>query len=158
MLDGDAEAVSRLLGASWRRTYGSILGDDIVERITGEYHAPPRLRVELADSQRTSLVAERPDGSIAGYANTEPDASGDVTLDRLHIEKSEFGTGLAARMLVAICAAHAGAPGIRLEVIDGNDRAMAFYRKHGFAVISHGPSSHEGLGISSILRKPLRGA
>ena len=35
-------------------------------------------------------------GLSPDYAMAEMDAGGDVMLDRLHIEKSEFGSGLAA--------------------------------------------------------------
>ncbi|MES0101067.1 GNAT family N-acetyltransferase [Mesorhizobium sp. M0019] len=52
-------------------------------------------------------------------------------LDGLHIDQSEYGTGLAANILHAVFAAHSGIPSIALEVLEGNDRAMAFYRKHG---------------------------
>ena len=85
-----------------------------------------------------SFVAERADGSIAGYAMAEL-KDGDVMLDRLHVDNSEFGSGLAADLLHTVLAAHAGMPSIGLEVLEGNDRALAFYGKHGFEVVDGVP-------------------
>ncbi|WP_051069155.1 GNAT family N-acetyltransferase [Mesorhizobium metallidurans] len=155
MTGKDVPSASRLLGESWRRTYSPIIGAETTARISDEYHAPHRIAAELADDNKMSFVAERPDGSIAGYAMAKMDATGDVMLERLHIDKSEFGTGLAADMLHAVFAAHAGIPSIALEVIEGNDRAIAFYRKHGFEVVERRPASHGAEGHSSFIMRRL---
>ncbi|TIU03033.1 MAG: GNAT family N-acetyltransferase, partial [Mesorhizobium sp.] len=68
---------------------------------------------------------------------------------------SEFGTGLAADMLHAVLAAHSGIPSIALEVIEGNDRAIAFYRKHGFEVVERRPASHGVEGHASFIMRRL---
>lgn len=154
MTERDIDAVSRLLGASWRRTYVPIMGAETTARVSDERHAPERLAAELADPDKASFVAERPDRSLAGYALASMDGDGDVRLDRLHLDPSEFGTGLAADLLHAVLAFHAGIPSIAVEVIEGNDRALAFYRKHGFEVVQRQTASHGGHS-SVILRKLL---
>lgn len=156
MTERDLPSVSRLLGESWRRTYSSIMGPETTARLSDDKHAPERLAAELVDDNKMSFVAERTDGTIAGYAMAEMDGTGDVMLDRLHIDKSAFGTGLAADLLHAVLAAHAGIPSIALEVIEGNDRAIAFYRKHGFEVVERRAAAH-GVGghASLIMRRPL---
>lgn len=151
----DAPAVSRLLGESWRRTYSPIVGAGMTARVSDERHAPDRIAAELADSNRMSFVAERPDGTIAGHAMAETDACGDVMLDRLHVDSSEYGSGLAADLLNAVLAAHAGIPSIALEMLEGNGRALAFYREHGFEIVERRPASHEASGhFSFIMRRP----
>jgi len=155
MTEQDVPAVSKLLGESWRRTYGSIIGQEMTARISDEHHAPDRIAAELADDNRMSFVAERADGSISGYAMAEMDVAGDVMLDRLHVDSREFGTGLAADLLHAVLAAHAGVPSIALEVLEGNDRALAFYRKHGFEVVEHRPASHGAEGRWSFIMRRL---
>lgn len=154
MTERDIDAVSRLLGASWRRTYVPIMGAETTARVSDERHAPERLAAELADPDKASFVAERPDRSLAGYALASMDGDGDVRLDRLHLDPSEFGTGLAADLLHAVLAFHSGIPSIAVEVIEGNDRALAFYRKHGFEVVQRQTASHGGHS-SVILRKLL---
>ncbi|MEI8701922.1 MAG: N-acetyltransferase [Mesorhizobium sp.] len=155
MTEQDVPSVSQLLGESWRRTYSPIIGAETTARISDGRHAPQKIAAELADDNKMSFVAERPDGSIAGYAMAEMDETGDVMLDRLHIDKSEFGTGLAADMLHAVLAAHSGIPSIALEVIEGNDRAIAFYRKHGFEVVERRSASHGVEGHASFIMRRL---
>jgi ribosomal protein S18 acetylase RimI-like enzyme len=154
MTEKDVPAVSRLLGGSWRRTYGPILGKEAAVRISGEHHAPDRLSAELANKDMMSFVAERSDGSVAGYAMAEL-KDGDVMLDRLHVDKSEFGSGVAVDLLHAVLASHAGMPSIALEVLEGNDRALAFYRKHGFEVVERRSASHGVADRSSLILRRL---
>jgi len=156
MTKSDAAAVSRLLGQSWRRTYSPIMGDETAAQLSDDRHAPEQLAAELEDDNNMCFVAERPDGSISGYAMAVMDDRGDVLLERLHIEPQEFGRGLAVDLLHAVLAAHAGIPSIALEVIEGNDRAIAFYRKHGFEVVERRPAAH-GVGghASVIMRRAL---
>ena len=156
MTEADTSEVARLLGESWRRTYGPLLGFETVAGISDEHHTPQRLAAVLANADILSFVAERSDGSIGGYAMAKMDGTGDVRLERLHVDKSEYGTGLASNLLHAVLAAHAGIPSIALEVLEGNDRATAFYRKHGFEIVSRQPASHGADGkFSLIMRKPL---
>ena len=155
MTERGVEAVSRLLGASWRRTYSTILGSETTARESDARHAPQRLAAELTDPDKASFVAERRDKSLAGYALASMDEAGDVTLDRLHLDPSEFGTGLAVDMLHAVLAFHAGIPSIAVEVIEGNDRALAFYRKHGFEVVQRQDASHGAGGHSSVILRKL---
>lgn len=154
MVEKDVPAVSRLLGASWRHTYGPIVGEDKAAQISGEYHAPDRIAAELANTDMMSFVAGRADGSIAGYAMAEL-KDGGAMLDRLHIDKSEFGKGVAVDLLHAVLAAHAGVPSIALEVLEGNDRALAFYRKHGFEVVERRAAPHGAAGHSSFIMRRL---
>jgi ribosomal protein S18 acetylase RimI-like enzyme len=155
MTEADTADVSRLLDESWRRTYGPLLGFETTARISDEHHARQRLAAELANDDSLSFVAERADGSVAGYAMARMDEAGDVKLERLHVDKSEYGTGLAADLLHAVLAAHAGIPSIALEVLEGNDRALAFYRKHGFEIVSRQPASHGAEGKFSLIMRKL---
>ena len=154
MTERDVPAVSRLMGDSWLRTYGPIVGEATAVQISGEYHSPDRIAADLANVDMMSFVAERTDGAIVGYAMAEL-KDGDAMLDRLHVDKSEFGTGVALDLLHAVLAAHAGMPSIALEVLQGNDRALAFYRKHGFEVVERRAASHGPAGHSSFIMRRL---
>ena len=154
MSEEDVPAVSRLMGDSWRRTYGPLIGEDEAIRISGENHSPESLAADLSNGDRMSFVAERSDGSISGYAMAEL-KDGNVMLDRLHVDQSEFGSGVAVELLRAVLAAHAGMPSIALEVLQGNDRALAFYRKHGFEVVERRTAPHGAAGHSSFIMRRL---
>jgi ribosomal protein S18 acetylase RimI-like enzyme len=156
MAEADVPAVSRLLGASWRRTYAPLIGAERAASITDEVHAPARLVEELADPNCMAFVAEREDGTIAGYALATMDSDGEAMLDRLHVEDNNQGRGVGTDLLHAVLAAHAGLPSIALEVLEGNDRALDFYRKHGFEVVERRLNSHGAPGHASfIMRRQL---
>ncbi|HEY6632282.1 MAG TPA: N-acetyltransferase [Rhizobiaceae bacterium] len=154
MSEEDVPAVSRLMGDSWRRTYGPLIGEDEAVGISSENHSPKSLAADLSNRDRMSFVAERSDGSITGYAMAEL-KDGNVMLDRLHVDQSEYGSGVAVDLLHAVLAAHAGMPSIALEVLQGNDRALAFYRKHGFEVVERRTAPHGAAGHSSFIMRRL---
>ncbi|WP_246811353.1 GNAT family N-acetyltransferase [Mesorhizobium sp. AA22] len=131
-------------------------------RISDEDHTLQRIAAKLTDTKKMSFVAERPEGSIAGYAMAKMNEAGDVMLDRLHIDQSEYGTGLAANILHAVFAAHSGIPSIALEVLEGNDRAMAFLSQTWFEVVDRRAASHlqahaKLSRLDSQSQSPLRG-
>jgi ribosomal protein S18 acetylase RimI-like enzyme len=134
MRAADAGAVAELLRASWRQTYEHLMGLEKVEAANARMHTAERLAAEADDNSIIAFVAANAEGAIVGHALAKMDNNRKVWLDRLHVAPKLFGTGLAADLLRAILAAHAGLATISLEVIEGNDRAIAFYRKHGFAV------------------------
>lgn len=78
MTEQDVPSVSRLIGESWRRTYSPIMGAETAARISDEDHTLQRIAAELTDTNKMSFVAERPDGSIAGYAMAKMNEAGDV--------------------------------------------------------------------------------
>lgn len=66
-----------------------------------------------------------------------PTAPGDIELKRIYLLSRWHGTG-AGRALMQAAIAHAracGAPNLLLGVYQGNDRAVAFYRRAGFETV-----------------------
>ncbi len=78
------------------------------------------------------IVAEISDG-LLGFAGVGPPRAEDVTVDEelwaLYVRAPWWGKRLGHALLMA---AMADRPAY-LWVLRGNDRAIAFYRKHGFA-------------------------
>ena len=110
-----------------------------------KYHAPDRIAAELDDPYKHAIVADS-NGEIVGYAlalTGNDDAR--IVLDRLHIEPAQFGTGLAAALMRAVIADHRSASVVELEVLEGNNRALAFYRKHGFQTVRMVAASYDAV-------------
>jgi ribosomal protein S18 acetylase RimI-like enzyme len=129
----DVEAVSHLLSTSWRSTYGPLMGEARAIEASARIHAPELLQSELENDGSASFVAEDATGSPVGYAYAFR-KGGEVVLERLHVAQASQGTGLAADLLHAVFASFTGDRQVMLEVLEGNVRAIHFYRKHGFAV------------------------
>ena len=79
----------------------------------------------------TMLVAEEPADADVAAALTHRPA---VELSKMYVDPAHHGTGIAGRLLEAAveAARRTGAAGIWLGVSEENDRANAFYAKHGF--------------------------
>ena len=88
----------------------------------------------LCDPRRQVLAARR-DGRIIGYAMLIRDAS-EVELSKIYVLAEHHRTGAAAALMDAglAWAAENDARAVWLGVNQNNERAQAFYRKHGFAV------------------------
>lgn len=158
MTAADAAPVAALLSASWARTYAPILGEARVAAASAALHAPQELAAESADQAVVSLVAVNDAGGLLGYAMAFVRDDGEAWLERLHVEPAAFGTGLAATLLDRIEAAFPAARSIALDVIVGNNRAIAFYRKHGFAVAeSKATCGSLDDAPAIVMRKRLRG-
>jgi GNAT superfamily N-acetyltransferase len=133
----DAEALGRMHWASWREAYAPLLPEGFwteeaqAARIAGWHR-------NLATPHPGSIttVAVR-DGEVVGHASAGPSrpngTAGAPVRDRelwsAYVLASEYGTGLASRLLEAVLPA--GAPA-ELWVFEANPRARAFYAKHGF--------------------------
>lgn len=155
MRKDDADAVSRLLKASWLQTYEHLMGVAKVDAANAALHTAQKLAAELDDDRVMAFVATDKDGAILGHAMAKMDANGQVWLERLHVASGNFGSGLAADLMRATLAAHAGLASIALEVIEGNDRAIAFYRKHGFFEAERRNSCGSVTGVPTIVMRKL---
>ncbi|KAJ3311711.1 hypothetical protein HDV04_003856 [Boothiomyces sp. JEL0838] len=80
------------------------------------------------------------------------DTSGEIK--KLYITKDFHGKGVAKHLLdKAIEWINAKFPSpIYIEVYSGNDRAVAFYKKHGFEIVDKAPSQIES-SINFIMKK-----
>lgn len=96
---------------------------------------------ELADARhpgatRTYLVAETPDGRLAGYAGLAA-VAGTADVQTIAASREHWGTGLGARLLTALLRAATAAEchEVLLEVRVDNARAQRLYQRFGFEPI-----------------------
>lgn len=97
------------------------------------YLADPAVSVWLAEYTKT--------GAPVGYAvNCTPDLPialepGDIELKRIYVLHRFHGTGTGPRLMEAAVedARQRGAPRLLLGTYEDNHRAIAFYKKNGFA-------------------------
>jgi RimJ/RimL family protein N-acetyltransferase len=133
----DGERLARMHYASWRDAYASFLPAQFWGEAT-EQRWISRWTAGLQSPQPGSatLIALR-DGEILGFATAGParpnPTAGTPVRDRelrsIYIRASEYGSGLADRLLEAVLPGQAPA---ELWVFEANDRARRFYARHGF--------------------------
>ncbi|MDZ5697662.1 GNAT family N-acetyltransferase [Chelativorans sp. M5D2P16] len=128
----DLEAVRALLVETWHDSYDALMGRDRVSEIVDSWHSIPALAARLERPRSEFIVAD--DGAcIAGVAYAEASACGKtVALRQLYVLPGLQGRGIGSRLLNEIVECYPEARRMRLEVAEGNVRAIAFYRARGF--------------------------
>ena len=125
----DARAVAEFQTATWNEVYEGIVSAEYNSGTTVEKRAA-RWAQRLA-GERAVLVAEH-EGRVVAVASAgerRDDRGGaDLELMSIYLAPDVRGTGLADQLVEQLLA---DAPAV-LWVFEGNERAIGFYRRHGF--------------------------
>ena len=142
----DAESVTDVHLAVWRQVYASAMPADYLAELSRADWLRFWQAALSTDAPRdiTHLVGLDETGAIVGFGSAGP--SRDVPavtaweLFAINVLEVAHGTGLADRLLDGLIRNRP----CSLWVLSGNDRAAAFYRRHGFvadgAIKPHEPS------------------
>lgn len=128
--ESDLDAVLEVGHRTWHATYEPIAGADYVTIGLAKWWTPEAVLPAIRRGQ--TIVAER-DGQVIGMAAFGPRA-GDFVLWKLYVLPGHQRCG-AGSMLIREALARADESGydqVLLSVVDGNEPAAAFYRRHGF--------------------------
>ena len=131
----DAEALTDLHLDVWDEAYAGLIPDEILQDRRHRREARIETwRQRIRGSQEEHLVAQDEAGRLLGFAGfgTSRDAEDSglpsLQLMALYVRAEVYGTGLGHDLLVAAIAEE---PAF-LWVLEGNQRAIDFYRRHGF--------------------------
>jgi ribosomal protein S18 acetylase RimI-like enzyme len=131
----DAAAIAALHVAVWREAYRDQAPAEAIRVLDLPYRRA-RWVAMLAQAERTVLVAERA-GRIVGIgtagAATVPELSGHGEILYLYVDAAcaRGGIGRALMRDLALALQAQGYSSIALGVVEGNQPAIAFYRKLG---------------------------
>ena len=156
---GDIDALMTLVKASWARTYDPVIGAEARAVISDAKHVPALFAGEIESDDGVTLVAVLEDGTPVGHLGGSMNGNGGYFLDRLHVLPAWQGKGVADALVDGCVEACSGrADYLELTVLEGNERAIGFYRRAGFVPVSES-SAAQGLGgvPAQRLRKPLNG-
>lgn len=143
----DLTEISRFLSRCWHETYDDIYGVERVSKITAEWHSSDALQDQLQRPGSVFLTAiDR--GKIVGVVYASQHGVGEAMLHQLYVNSSLHGSGTAAKLLARVEAGFPDAELIGLEVDELNTRAIAFYKKHGYACV--GETENCGQATSGI--------
>ena len=129
----DAPGIAALVAGSWRRTYSPLLGEERAGSSSDTRHRSENFLGKSATGRSPRSLPWR--GTARSSAMRWPIAwrtvrsgsNGCMSIPHISVP------GLAADLLHASIAAFVGGASVMsLEVPEGNDRAIAFYRKQGF--------------------------
>ncbi len=137
----DAEALAEFGARTFFETFAKDNTPEDMRLHLESAWAPALQRAEILDTALDTLLACGPDGRLAGFAQLRAGhAPADVATEqpvellRFYVDQPWQGQGVAG-MLMHAAQDEARARGARelwLGVWERNERAQAFYRKHGF--------------------------
>ena len=139
---GDAAALAAFAERVFIETFGDENDPDDLRNHVRETYNLERQSAEIRDGNTATWLIERDDGTLIGYAQlcrrrvpACVTGAHPVEIYRFYVDRSARGTGIAqALMSTAFAQAREwGADVVWLGVWEHNPRAMAFYRKFGFA-------------------------
>jgi ribosomal protein S18 acetylase RimI-like enzyme len=127
----DLDEMGRVHVQVWREAYAGLMPADHLAGLDPA-RGPARWRARLTSGEVEWWLA-RDDEGIAGLATSGPprddDAPTPLELYAINVLARAHGTGLADDLM-----AHTiGDRPAHLWVLEGNDRAVRFYRRHGFS-------------------------
>ena len=142
--DADEAAAIALWQRSWQVTYPAI---DFAARIAW-WRKWWRDKI-VAKAQ---IVVAESNNTIVGFITIEPETG---YLDQIVVAPEAWGKGLAEALLKE--AKRIAPDGIHLMVNKDNDRAIAFYRKHGFLYFGEGANPVSGRPVDLMRWRPAGG-
>lgn|SRR5690606_12299788 len=136
----DAPALALIGAATFLETFAGILDGAAIAAHCAAQHSEAAYRAALASGGRAWLAEAEPGGAPVGFALVgKPDLdaaeAGDIELKRIYSLSRFHGSGMGAALMHEVVAAAKGHRRLLLGVYAHNARALAFYRKQGFADI-----------------------
>jgi ribosomal protein S18 acetylase RimI-like enzyme len=127
----DADELARLHVLVWQQAYAGLMPDDHLAGLDVSAFAE-RWRLRLAGELPGDTWVARDDEGLVAFASSGPGRDDDrpveLELYAINLLARAHGTGLADALMERAV----GDRPAYLWVLDGNDRAMGFYRRHGF--------------------------
>ena len=144
----DAEALTDLHLAVWEEAYADLMPASVfAARRAGRAQRIESWRTIIDAGSSANLLAWSPEGRLLGFSSTGPgrdsvhDGLPPLELMALYVRASAYGSGLGFALLQAAI----GDAAAYLWVLDGNDRAIRFYERQGFAF--DGATKPEDVGL-----------
>ncbi|MCU1431308.1 MAG: family N-acetyltransferase [Actinotalea sp.] len=135
----DAAEIARVHVASWRQAYAGVIAEDYLARIDVDKRtAWWRDQLSGAGRPSTSVWVAQDEGRIVGFASLGPSLDEDadrttLQIYSIYLEPSAWGQGIARELMRAVLAEVPPEVAVTLWVLEANERARHFYRRHGFA-------------------------
>lgn len=131
----DIGFVAALARVVWQQTYPGIISQQQIDFMLEQRYDPSRILEELTMPGiwwDQAMV----DGELAGFSSCLITAAGEMKIDKIYVDPRRQRIGVGAR-LIDQASGHALASRcstLVLAVNKRNERAIAAYRRHGFAV------------------------
>lgn len=142
----DLEQIGWVHSRSRQDAYARLVPAEALARVTPEQQATVwRTRFSRLPEQHAAFVVEH-DGVVVGFALAQFVPESGAELSAIHVLPDQQGTGAGQALMGAVLNAFDewAVSEAHLHVIDGNERAQAFYRRNGWRL--YGPAGLHEVG------------
>jgi diamine N-acetyltransferase len=144
--EGDGPALAATGRRVFAETFGAFFDPADMALHLDRRFGPDGLPAELGDPAIRIRLAEA-DGGIIAYVKLAPmtlpvdHPAGALEIKQFYVLAPWQGAGVAAALMTWVIetARGEGAPALLLSVWERGDRAIAFYRRHGFVTVGEAP-------------------
>ena len=129
----DIGQISLVLATSWRTAYRGMVADDYLNTLKDD-HWVAFLTAELTNDTLFSMVLQDREAIIGASVIRKSETDGEVHLISLYLLPDRIGQGLGHIFYCGIEKEmqSRGFSKCTLDVLENNERAIRFYRSHGF--------------------------
>ncbi|MCJ2187025.1 GNAT family N-acetyltransferase [Novosphingobium beihaiensis] len=136
----DADALALISGATFLESFAGVVDGGAIVSHCGRELSAGTYRALFEKGARAWLAEVEPGHAPIGYAllcapELDQAQPGDLELKRIYVLERFHGTVIGSALMRRVCEAAQGAARLLLGVKQDNNRALAFYRKHGFETI-----------------------
>ncbi|MCT6778982.1 GNAT family N-acetyltransferase [Streptomyces sp. CS7] len=135
----DCEAVATIRVRGWQHAYRGLLPQPYLDRMDIAEETGQRRRYFEERGETVNVVAERPDGTVTGWACVGPHRAEDhglpgCELYAIYVLPEQIGSGTGRALLAELTdrATDAGHADMALWVLRDNGPARRFYERAGF--------------------------
>ncbi len=142
----DLERIGWVHSRSRQDAYARLVPAEALARVTPAQQATVwKSRFAQLPAQHAAFVVEH-DGIVVGFALAQIVAASGAELNAIHVLPDRQGSGAGQALMDAVITAFGkwDVTEAHLHVIDGNERAQAFYRRNGWR--PHGPAGVHDVG------------
>jgi ribosomal protein S18 acetylase RimI-like enzyme len=127
----DAEELHELLRVSWTDAYRGILSDSIINTASTVWHSTETLRRQMK-SGAVLFAGYREDGKLLGMVRAAKVENDSVRIFQLYVLPANQRKGIGTKLMDYSMAYFPEATKFVLDVANGNERGISFYKKYGF--------------------------
>lgn len=151
----DVEALVALHTDCWDDAYTGLVPDEVLADFRAS--APTRIERWAGIVARGDTVVAEDGGGLVGFATAGPEREDGPTgfeLYAIYTRARVWGTGVGHALLERAL----GDRPAMLWVLEGNDRAIGFYERHGFRRDGHTEVVPEGVDVRMVRNPPAPAA
>ena len=126
-----AGVIADLARTIWNEYYRTIVSQDLIDYMLEHIQSAPAIKRDVEKGYRYFVI--NCDGERAGYLAVFPEEDS-IFLSKIYIFEKFRGKGVANKVMEFIMDLAEGKECIHLTVNRNNERAIAFYKKMGFAI------------------------